>query len=161
MDLHPDCVPLAFLLGTWKGAGAGDYPTIDAFHYNEEVVFAHVGKPFLSYSQRTRHADTGLPLHAESGYLRAVGDGRIELVVVQPSGILESHTGMVRGQRLDLVLHSVRTTPMAKSVTDVRREIAVETSGETAVLRYDVFMAAVSQPMTHHLRAELTRAPND
>ena len=157
MDLHPDCQPLAFLLGTWKGEGAGDYPTIDAFRYTEEVTFAHVGKPFLAYSQKTRDAASGQPLHAEAGYLRAIGGGDIEFVLVQPSGIVELHHGTVNGLVLELQLDGVHTTPAAKPVADVRREIRVQMSGDESVLHYDVTMAAVGEPMTHHLRAELVR----
>ncbi len=174
MDLHPDCAPLAFLLGTWKGSGVGDYPTIERFHYTEEVTFGHVGKPFLSYTQRTRHRDTEQPLHAETGYLRAVGGAQIEFVVVQPSGIVESHHGQLRDPSpangsatgppgvgvLELELDTVVITPSAKSVTDVRREIRVESVGDDQVLTYDVSMAAVGQPMTHHLHAELVRQPD-
>lgn len=154
MDLHPDCEQLAFLLGTWRGGGEGDYPTIDAFAYNEEVVFGHVGKPFLSYSQKTRHAESGLPLHAEAGYLRAVGGAAIELVLAQPSGIMEIHTGTVDGTALSLTLHQVSTTPAALSVTDVTRAIRLD--GEALV--YDIAMAAVGEPLTHHLTGRLERA---
>lgn len=161
MELHPDCQPLAFLLGTWSGAGVGDYPTIERFTYLEQATFAHVGKPFLSYTQRTRHAETGEPLHAEAGYLRAVGDDRIEFVLVQPSGIVEIHTGTVVGTRLELELDVVHTTASAKSVTDVRREIRVDAGDAGPVLTYDVSMAAVGEPMTHHLRAELAHRAAD
>ena len=95
MDLHPDCEQLGFLLGVWRGAGEGSYPTIESFGYTEEVTFSHVGKPFLGYTQKTKHAVSGAPLHAEAGYLRAVGAGRVEFVVVQPSGIVELHSGTV------------------------------------------------------------------
>lgn len=159
MELHPDCAHLAFLLGTWTGTGTGDYPTIEAFAYNEEVTFGHVGKPFLAYSQRTRHAATGVPLHAEVGYLRAVGGGGIELALVQPSGIAELHSGSVSVDQagnpaLDLTLDVTHGTPTAKSVTDVVRSIRM-TDEDTLV--YDIAMAAVGVELTHHLSGMLRR----
>ena len=159
MELHDACRPLAFLVGTWVGEGHGHYPTIEPFTYVEEVTFGHVGKPFLSYLQKTRHGETGLPLHAESGYLRAVGADRIEFVVVQPSGIVELHAGHVRDATLELVPVSVQVSPTAKTVTDVRRAMRVETVDGKVALTYDVSMAAVGQPLTHHLSARLLRSP--
>jgi len=150
-DLHPGCESLAFLLGTWAGRGAGEYPTIEPFSYNETVTFGHVGKPFLSYNQKSKDASSGQPLHAEVGYLRAVGDQRVELVVVQPSGILEVHTGTVDGTSLEMTCAAVHTTPTALSVTDVVRRISVVDDA----LTYTVAMAAVGVPLTHHLAATL------
>jgi len=153
-ELHPHCVPLAFLLGTWKGSGSGVYPTIEPFSYNEEVVFGHVGKPFVSYVQKTQHAVTGLPLHAEAAYLRPVGDRRLEMVLAQPSGIVEIARGTVEGTSLRFV-SIVHTTPTAKECTAVERNVDVD--GD--VMRYELRMAAVGQPLQLHLRAELRRRP--
>jgi hypothetical protein len=66
---------------------------------------------------------------------------------------------MVRDATLELVLISVHTTPAAKSVSDVQRVIHVEDDGDQAVLKYGVAMAAVGEPLTHHLRADLIRQP--
>ena len=153
--LHDDVAHLSFLLGEWHGSGEGRYPTIDPFAYNEQVEFRHVGKPFISYVQRTKHAENGLPLHAESGYFRPVGPDRIEFVVVQPSGIVELHAGTVdpSTQTIELSATDVLVTPTAKEVTEVRRQLAVD--GE--VLSYTVDMAAVGQPLQHHLAASLHR----
>lgn len=66
-DLAPALQALSPLLGSWAGRGAGKYPTIRPFEYLEEVVFAHVGKPFLTYTQQTRAVADGKPLHSETG----------------------------------------------------------------------------------------------
>jgi len=153
--LHDEIAHLSFLLGEWHGTGEGEYPTIEPFAYNEQVEFRHVGKPFVSYVQRTKHAATGQPLHAESGYLRPVGVDRIELLVVQPSGIVEMHDGSVDvgAQTIELAATHVLTTPTAKAVSAVQRNITV--TGDS--LSYTVNMGAVGQPLQHHLAATLQR----
>lgn len=166
VEPHPDLGPLTSLLGTWVGEGAGEYPTIEPFRYREEAVFGHVGKPFLAYRQATVNLATGLPAHAETGYLRAVGDDRVELVLVHPTGLAEVAVGTVAVPatagaggpvRSAVHLRSLRVagTPTAREVTSVERTIEVE--GDT--LRYLVAMGAVGQPHQHHLQAELRRQP--
>jgi hypothetical protein len=155
--LHPDLEPLAGLLGTWRGEGAGSYPTIAPFSYREEVSFGHVGKPFLAYRQATVNTATGLPAHAEAGYWRGVGEGRVEVVLAHPTGLAEVATGTVEatadGFVLELVADPVGRTPTAKEVRTIARRF--ELRGD--VLSYTLAMGAVDQPHQHHLAAELHR----
>lgn len=149
--LHETCAGLAFLLGTWTGRGAGQYPTIVDFAYEEEARFWHVGRPFLAYSHRTWNPESGAPMHSEMGYLRPQLQGRIEMVVAHPFGIAEILEGTTKGQTLELSSTSLAATSTAKEVNQITRTITV--TGDT--LEYSMSMAAVGLPLQHHLSATL------
>ena len=142
-----------FLVGVWRGEGRGDYPTIDAFTYTEEVTFGTIPtKDFVTYHQTTKGTD-GLPLHTESGYVRSPAGGIGEFVIAQPTGVTEILTGVIEGTTLDLTSTMVGLTPSAKTIRSTARRIEVD--GD--VLRYRMTMAAMNEPEQFHLEAELHR----
>lgn len=149
--IHPDIEPLGFLLGTWSGEGQGEYPTISPFGYRETVTFAHVGKPFISYAQRTVATDDGRPLHGEAGYLRSPRPGWVEFVVAHPTGVVEVDEGSFGGSSLRLRSSLVAGTGTAKEVTAIERDFDFE----PGVIRYSLRMAAIGQSLVHHLQARL------
>ncbi len=157
LPLHEICEPLSVIVGEWRGSGSGHYPTIEDFEYTEEVIFGHSGKPFLTYGQKTQNATNGDPLHSEQGFVRVTGDATLELVLAQPSGIVEIHQGSfaVNASACVINLESIHvaTSPSAKPVNRVHRLLRVD--GDT--LTYDVAMAAMGEPMQHHLAATLER----
>lgn len=153
--LHPDLEPLAFLLGDWAGEGEGSYPSgIADFAYREETRLWHGGKPVILYMQRTVDRVSGEPRHTEMGYLRPVGPEGVELVVAHPSGHAEVAAGTVAGSTIELASTTVAATATAKSVTALSRRLVAD--GDT--LTYDLAMAAVGHPLTHHLAATLHRS---
>ncbi len=156
-DLHPDLRALTPLLGEWAGRGSGEYPTIEPFDYLEEAVFSHVGKPFLSYGQKTRAVADGRPLHAETGYLRVPHPGQVELVLAHPTGVTEIEVGTYRDVEgvieIDVSASMIGLTPSAKQVTALSRRVRID--GDQ--LSYTVQLGAVGQPLQHHLAAVLHR----
>jgi len=146
---------IAWLLGEWQGEGRGAYPTIAEFSYREEISFTRVrpDKPFVLYTQRTRLLPDESPSHSETGYLRPTPAGGVELVIAQPSGIVEVQEGAFVDGRLELENVAIARTSTAKEVTEVRR--IFERRGDE--LWYQVDMAAVGQPLAFHLEATLQR----
>ena len=154
--IAPNLTPVSALLGTWEGEGAGSYPTIADFSYSEEITFTDVGKPFLHYVQKTR-GPSGAPMHTETGYLRVPGDGTAEFVLAQPTGQTELCEGTVHVAGDTVVLEfrsSLLNSATAKQVTSTHRRY--EFVGDTVTSTFA--MAAVGQPMTHHLRSQLRRS---
>ena len=96
-------------------------------------------------------------MHAETGYFRVPTTGSIEIVMAQPTGLAEIYEGAVVGGTAALVIDvrssSVTATPTAKEVVITERTISV--TGDD--LQYTFRMAAVGQPLQHHLSATLRR----
>ena len=152
---HPAIAPLSFLLGRWEGAGVGGYPTIESFRFGQEIVFGHIGKPYLIYSSRSwRLDDDGNkvePLAMETGFWRPQPDGKVEVLLAHPTGIVEIYLGEISGTRIDLATDVVARTETAKPVTAGKRLYGK--IGDDLAYAYD--MAAMGQELQPHLSAQL------
>ncbi|MGW7052892.1 FABP family protein [Streptomyces sp. NPDC054887] len=156
---HPVLAPLLGFLGTWVGRGRGEYPTLaEDFAYAQEVTFSHDGRPFLHYETRAWLLDgDGEPLRPsarESGWWRLQPDGRVEALITQPTGVAEISVGSAADGVVDLTTHQVALTPSAKQVDATRRRYTLADEG---TLTYVHDLAAVGQPLQHHLSAQLRR----
>lgn len=156
-DLHPDLMPVAWLLGTWHGNGRGEYPTIEPFGFEQDVVYAHDGRPFLHYFSQTWVTDDEgeriRPGAIETGFLRPAGEGKVELVLAHPTGYAEIWYGDVDGARLTLATDVVARTVTAKEYTAGQRMYGLV----EGALMYAYDMAAEGQPMQSHLWGKLAR----
>jgi hypothetical protein len=153
-ELAPELLPLAFLLGTWRGEGVGGYPTIETFRYGQEIEFAAYGKPVLSYLSRSWSLDDGRPLAREYGFWRPRPGGEVEVVLAHPTGIAEVYLGQVDGEKVELVTDVVARTGSAKEVNAGRRLYGVV--GDELMYAFD--LAAVGQSLQSHLSARLRRS---
>jgi hypothetical protein len=157
-DLSPACVPIGWLLGTWEGVGVGDYPTIEAFRFGQEVTFGYVpGKPYLTYTSATWQVDDdgaiGDPLARESGYWRPQPDGHVEVLLTHPTGIIEIYLGLVEPAKIELATRGVLKTETAKDYRSARRLYGL-VNGR---LMWVMDMAAMGHDLQPHVSAELRR----
>ena len=156
---HPDLSPLEFLIGRWVGAGVGGYPTIESFHFEQELVIQHDGRPLLIHAARSwlLDSETGervRPSAAESGFWRPAAAGEVELLLAHGSGFLEIWIGRVSGLTVQLVTDVVARTASAKEVTGGRRAYGLVE--EELLVSYD--MAAVGEELQPHLSVRMRRA---
>lgn len=157
-DLHERLEPLSFLVGTWRGLGVVGYPTITERRYEQELVFAHDGRPFLEYSSRTWLLDDDGKRVQQSarevGWWRPGTEPRdVELLLAHPTGIVEVYVGEVVFNKVELQTDLVARTETAKPVNALHRLYGL-VEGDLA---YAIDMAAVDQPLQPHLSARLAR----
>lgn len=156
-NLHPNCGPVAWLLGTWAGNGHGDYPSIEPFQFGQELVFQQDGRPFLHYFSRSWIVDesgaTVREAAQETGFLRCLPEGRLELVLSHSTGLSEIWYGQAEGGKLELRTAGVGFTETAKEVTGGHR-LYGNVEGD---LLYAYDMAAGEHELQPHLWARLQR----
>jgi hypothetical protein len=151
--LHEDVEQIAFLLGTWRGEGEGEWPECDPFRFREELVFENVGKAMLLYRQESWDLEDGSPLHFERGFFRPTGPGRIGLVLAHQMGAVEVAEGTVVGSVIECASTSVGLTSTAPPITELRRRI--EVSGGR--LTHELQMAMRDIALTHHTTSRLEK----
>jgi hypothetical protein len=157
-EVHERLEHLAFLIGTWRGLGVVGYPTIEEQRYEQEVVFAHDGRPFLEYSSRTWIIDADgnrqKQSAREAGWWRPGKEPRdVEVLLAHPSGIVEVYVGEVVFHKIELRTDVVARTETAKAVNALHRLYGL-VEGDLA---YAIDMAAVEQGLQPHLSARLQR----
>ena len=117
-NLHPNCGPVAWLLGTWRGNGHGAYPTIESFQFGQELIFTHDGRPFFHYMSRAWIVDEQgefvRDAAMETGFLRCPEPGKVELLLSHNIGFSEIWYGAAEGGKLELHTAGVSFTETAK-----------------------------------------------
>lgn len=157
--MPPQVVPLAWLLGTWRGVGVGGYPTVEQFRFGQELTFAELpGKPFVHHFSRSWLLDADgaqvRPLAQETGYWRPEADGSLELVLSHPTGFVEIWVGSADGAKIEIHTDAVARTATAKEYTAGHRLYGL-VDGD---LLWAFDMAAVGQLLQPHLSATLKRS---
>ena len=156
-NLHPDLMPLAWLVGSWRGKGRGEYPNVPSFQSAQEVSFNHDGRPFLNYFSRSWIIDENneiiRPAASEVGFWRVKENNVLEVILAHNTGIAEGWVGIVKGAKIQLEMDQGYSSPSAKIVTAGSRLYGL-VEGELFT-SYD--MAAEGQTLQAHLWSSLER----
>ena len=150
-NLHPDCGPVAWLLGTWRGNGHGDYPTIEPFQFGQELIFTHDGRPFFHYMARAWIVDEkGEKVRdaaIETGFLRAAARGQASRSCSPTTpASWRSGTAPPSGGKLEITTDAVARTETAKEYVGGKR-LYGNVEGD---LLYAYDMAAMGQALQPH-----------
>ncbi|MEC4015676.1 FABP family protein [Streptomyces sp. H27-D2] len=132
-DLHPDLLPIAFLLGNWAGAGVAaplesdGGPESEKYNFGQEATFSQDGRDFLEYVSHSWVLDAEgnkiRPLETESGYWRIDKDRKVEVVMVRDQGVVEIWYGDLADQKpqIDLVTDAIARTASAAPYSGGKR----------------------------------------
>ncbi len=156
--LHERLEHLAFLVGSWRGLGVVGYPTITEQRYEQEVVFAHDGRPFLAYESRAWILDDAgervRPAARESGFWRP---GAAAARRRGAAGPPDRHRRGLRrrgGLPQDRAAHRRRRAHRHRQAVTAMHRLYGLVEGRD--LAYAVDMAAVGEHLQPHLCARLS-----
>jgi hypothetical protein len=150
---------LHLLIGEWSGLGRGEFPTIEPFEYLETLKFSADHRPFVHYEQKTQRRNSPqadyIPSHWESGFIRLLPDGQVELINTQGSGRLERLIGSLEQTETGLILRLGSATFLNDArMIETKRTFTL--NGDN--LHYTQDMGTTAVPSAaHHVEATLKR----
>jgi len=151
--------PIAWLIGNWESKnGAGYFPTISNFNYNDIMEFRLCGKqPSLAYTGSSSHPEKGNPMHLESGFLRARGENLFSFMVAHNFGLTTLEEGSLNNQVVLLKSTSIGRMSEAKDPQVLQIERKFIFIDENTV-EQEISMATSNTPiLTKHLTATYIR----
>ena len=131
-DLPAPLIPLAWLVGTWAGAGVVGYPTMESDQRFGQEIDVQPRRPAVPRPTARRpgcwttRAGRCAPLASETGYWRpsAAPEGRRHRpggLLAHPTGIVEVYLGEADGPRITLQTDAVVRTTTAKEYSAATR----------------------------------------
>lgn len=160
VELHPQCRPLAPLVGVWRGEGLAQYPSLlGEFPYGQQITFAHDGRPFLTYEARawllSPKGEVLRPAAREVGWWRVDEEEIIEVVLAHMFGICEIwYGGATTESSWELETNTVMRTDSARETTEASRLYGILEDGQLAYVEERALRGLPLQP---HLSAQLQR----
>ena len=149
------------LIGEWSGTGRGEFPTIEPFEYLETLRFSSDDRPFLYYEQKTQRRNSNqadyIPSHWESGFIRPLPNGQVELINSQSNGRQERLVGSLEQTATGLIIRlgsaAILNDPR---MSETSRTILLEAD----TLHYTLSMGTTAVPgPAPHVEATLKRTP--
>lgn len=150
---------LHLLVGEWSGTGHGEFPTIEPFEFLETLRFSSDNRPFLHYEQKTKRRNSEqadyVPSHWESGFIRLLPDGQVQLTSAQSGGRLEVLTGPLEQTDAGLILR-LKSTAFLNDSRMMEDSRTITLTEDT--LHYTQSMSTTAVPgLTSHVEATLKR----
>jgi hypothetical protein len=151
---------LSLLEGIWTGKGRGEFPGVTSFDYRETLTFVRRDQDSLNYEQTTQKLYDGqteyLPSHGETGSIRSLENGELELVNRQGGDRSEILAGT-----METFGNLVRIHFMSKTINNDPRMISSARMFEledSDTLRYEMSMHTTKvEQLTPHLKISLQR----
>ena len=149
---------LTAFIGTWTGSGKGSYPTIEPFQYEETLQFSFDhDRAVVHYIQQGIVQNPGKSSHLESGIIKVLDNGSIQISNAQNSGRVEVLRGNIYKVGGETVIE-VFSTVLDNDPRMVQSRRNFHLSGDQ--LGYEVAMATTTTEtpeLQFHLSAALTR----
>lgn len=150
--IHEKLKSLSWIVGEWKSLTAVvNYPTMKShINYNENLSFKSLGQPFLNYRSLTWNAETGAPMHLESGFLRIdEDDTSVALLIAQSFGVVTVEEGVVKGNSIITNTSSIGHMKFVREkVLSLQRCYKLNEKGQ---LEYIAMMETLHTAVTHHV----------